>query len=130
MIEVYTDGATLGNPGIGGAGIYIKDGKQSYQYSISLSTMSNHEAEFHAIIHGLQLCKKHFPNEILSFRTDSKVAADSIERGYTKNKLFQGLLHTINQISSEFPFFFIKWIPEKQNNHADKLAKKAIQHHS
>ncbi|MFZ3577218.1 RNase H family protein [Virgibacillus sp. DJP39] len=126
MIEVYTDGATKGNPGISGAGIYIKADGKRYEHSFPLEEMSNHEAEFHAVIKALEICTEQFPGEILSFRSDSKLVVDVIEKDLTKNQTFLPLLIKIREKSSHFPYFFIKWIPEKSNNHADKLARKAI----
>ncbi|MGJ9457580.1 RNase H family protein [Oceanobacillus sp. CF4.6] len=126
MIIVYTDGASSGNPGWSGAGVYIQAGGSNYEYSFPLGMLSNHEAEFHAIIKALEICKESFPNEILSFRSDSKVVVDVIEKDVTKNKLFHPLLEIIRENYSAFPYFFIKWIPEKQNLHADVLARKAI----
>ncbi|WP_174616393.1 reverse transcriptase-like protein [Virgibacillus ihumii] len=127
MIEVYTDGASSGDPGISGAGIYIKAAGQTYEYSIPLGKMSNHEAEFLAIVNALEICLIQFPDEILSFRSDSKLAVDTIEKDFTKNERFLPLLEKIRAASDDFPYFFIKWIPEKQNGQADKLARKAIQ---
>lgn len=126
MIIVYTDGASKGNPGLSGAGIYILVEGKSYEYSFPLGMLSNHEAEFHAIIKALKICKESFPNEILSFRSDSKAVVDVIENDFTKNKSFLPLLEEIRKNAFDFPYFFIKWIPEKQNHHADLLAKKAI----
>ncbi|PAV28606.1 ribonuclease HI [Virgibacillus profundi] len=126
MIEVYTDGASSGNPGLSGAGIYIKTGGRTHEYSFPLGILSNHEAEFHAVIKALGICRRHFPAEILSFRSDSRVVVDVIEKGYTKNKTFLPLLEKINEEADHFPHFFIKWIPEKKNGNADKLARKAI----
>ncbi|SES76127.1 ribonuclease HI [Salinibacillus kushneri] len=126
MIEVYTDGAARGNPGPAGAGIYIKAQGTNYEYSYSLASLSNHEAEFIAVIRALEICQEKFPDEILSFRSDSKIVVDVIEADFTKNKTFLPLLQEIREKSSLFPYFFIKWIPEKQNKHADELARKAI----
>lgn len=126
MIEIYTDGSSDGNPGISGAGIYIKDGKKSYEYSIPLGFMSNHEAEFQAVIQALKICKQHFPNNILSFRTDSKAVVNLVEKKHTKNKIFRPLLDQIIHDLDHFTLFFIKWIPAKDNIHADRLAKKAL----
>ncbi|MFC4557759.1 RNase H family protein [Virgibacillus kekensis] len=126
MIEIYTDGASSGNPGPSGAGIYIKSASEKYEYSFPLGEMSNHEAEFHAILKALEVCKKQFPGEILSFRSDSKVAVDVIEKESTKNQTFQPLLEKILTEASNFPYFFIKWIPEKNNGHADRLAREGI----
>lgn len=127
MIEVYTDGASAGNPGISGAGIYIKSNNQTFEYSIPLGHMTNHEAEFYAVIHALKICIKFFPHEVLSFRTDSNVVVNLVEKNFTKNKMFQPLLEQIHEKTSQFPLFFIKWIPNKENIQADKLAKEALQ---
>ncbi|WP_156291856.1 ribonuclease HI family protein [Oceanobacillus salinisoli] len=127
MIEIYTDGASSGNPGPSGAGIYIKANKKQYEYSFALGELSNHEAEFHAVIKALDICKENFPNEILSFRSDSQIVVNTIDRDYTKNKTFLPLLEKVRELSANFPYVFIKWIPEKQNYHADRLARKAIQ---
>ncbi|WP_077328351.1 ribonuclease HI family protein [Virgibacillus siamensis] len=127
MIEVYTDGASSGDPGISGAGIYIRAAGGTLEYSFPLPEMSNHEAEFQAILKALEICAEQFPGEILSFRSDSKLAVDTIEKDFTKNERFQNVLILIQDAAGDFPHFFIKWIPEKQNAHADKLARMAIQ---
>lgn len=126
MIEVYTDGASVGNPGISGAGIYIKANQKVYEYSFPLGHMSNHEAEFQAVIKALEICKQYFPEDILSFRTDSKVVVHLVEKNFTKNRAFRPLLKQIHVETSQFPLFLIKWIPSKENIHADRLAKAAL----
>ncbi|GGA65590.1 ribonuclease HI family protein [Ornithinibacillus halotolerans] len=129
MIEVYTDGAASGNPGPSGAGIYIKANGQRFEYSIPLHDLTNHEAEFYAVIKALEICENDFPNEILSFRSDSQTVVQIVDNDHTKNKTFLPLLEIIREKSANFPYFFIKWIPEKENGHADRLARKAIQRH-
>lgn len=126
MIEVYTDGASSGNPGVSGAGIYIKANGKVEEYTFPLEILSNHEAEFQAVIKALEICRERFPEEILSFRSDSRVVVDVVEKNFTKNKTFLPLLEKIKEEAASFPFFFIKWIPEKINSHADRLAKEAI----
>ncbi|HLR53862.1 MAG TPA: reverse transcriptase-like protein [Pseudogracilibacillus sp.] len=126
MIEVYTDGASSGDPGPSGAGIYIKANDKTYEYQFPLGLMSNHEAEFAAVHRALTICTEAFPANILSFRTDAKVVVDMIEKGKSKNKTYQTYLDCIFKKSKEFPYFFIKWIPARQNTQADYLAKQAI----
>jgi|SRR5690625_150076 len=127
MIVVFTDGSSSGNPGLSGAGIYIKAEGKIYEYAIPLQKMSNHEAEFQAVLEALKICEKKFPDEILSFQTDAQIVVDTLEKKYTKNSNFQPLFQAISEKTRKFPHFFIKWIPSKQNFHADRLAKKAIQ---
>lgn len=126
MIEVYIDGASKGDPGPSGAGVYIKKGKAQYSYSFPIGILSNHEAEFTALIKALEVCQKDFPDEILSVRSDSKLVVDSLERSATKQERFLPYLRKAEQLSEPFPYFFMKWIPDKQNKHADELARKAI----
>ncbi|HLR67072.1 reverse transcriptase-like protein [Virgibacillus alimentarius] len=126
MIEVYTDGASSGNPGKSGAGVYMKANGNIYEYAIPLGVRSNHEAEFQAVIEALKICQEHFPDEILSFRSDSRIVVDTVEKDFTKNKTFLPLLEEIKKESNSFPYFFIKWISESHNKHADELARKAI----
>ncbi|MBP0724156.1 reverse transcriptase-like protein [Bacillus sp. RG28] len=125
MIEVYIDGASKGNPGPSGAGVFIKGTSEPHFFSIPLPEMSNHEAEFNALIHALTLCieKKY---SIVSFRTDSKVVEETIEKKFTKNTVFKPLLDKALLLIDQFDLFFIKWIPSNLNKVADELARKAI----
>lgn len=129
MIEIYTDGASRGNPGPSGAGIYLKTAEGNEAYAIPLTTMTNHEAEFHAVLEALRICYEQFPGEILSFRSDSKIVVQAMENDYVKNELFQPLLAEIQKLKAAFPYVFIKWIPSNQNSNADRLAKQATLDH-
>lgn len=126
MVTVQTDGATDVKTGQSGAGIYIRENGEYFSYKVPLGEMSNHEAEFHAVIEALKICNKQFSGEILAFQTDSKIVVDSVYKNYAKNGIFQTLLNEINILSEKHPHFFIKWIPGNQNRNADSLAKKAI----
>lgn len=125
MIEVYIDGASAGDPGPSGAGIFIKGNGNAEQYSIPLGVMSNHEAEYHALIKGLEIClEKGF--SIVSFRTDSQLVDRAIEKEYVKNAKYSPLLQEALDLSKKLDLFFMKWIPSSQNSMADSLARKAI----
>lgn len=125
MIEVYIDGATTGNPGRAGAGVFIKNAGNVDHYSIPLGEMTSHEAEFYALIKALEICAdKGFP--VVSFRTDSKVVEESIEKRYAKREPFIRLVNEALRYIDNFDLFFIKWIPSQSNKTADNLAKKAI----
>ncbi len=125
LIEVYIDGATAGNPGLSGAGIFIKGNGQNLHYSIPLGTMTNHEAEYHALIKGLEIClEKNF--SIVSFRTDSQLVDRAIEKEFAKNPDFAPLLGKALELSKQLDLFFMKWIPSSQNKVADELARKAV----
>ncbi|KAA9026067.1 reverse transcriptase-like protein [Niallia endozanthoxylica] len=126
MIEVYFDGASAGNPGPSGAGIFINANGQVERFIIPLPEMSNHEAEFHAFISALEICiKKGY--KTVSFRTDSELVNRAIEKEFVKNKAFAPLLEEALSLTQEFDLFFLKWISSRENKNADELARKAIQ---
>ncbi|WP_227936292.1 reverse transcriptase-like protein [Alkalihalobacillus deserti] len=126
MVDVYIDGASAGDPGPSGAGIFInyKNG-QVENYAIPLTIMSNHEAEYEALIYALDLCLEKGMT-IVSFRTDSKLIDDAIEKRFVKNKKFQPYLEKAIEKIDQFDLFFIKWVPSNQNKNADRLARQAI----
>lgn len=125
MIEVYIDGASAGNPGPSGAGIFIKGNGSVERYSIPLGMMSNHEAEYYALIKGLEICLQN-GYVTVSFRTDSELVNQAMEKEFAKNKQYAPLLERALQLSKQFHLFFIKWIPSNQNKVADELARTAI----
>ena len=125
MIEVYIDGASAGDPGPSGAGIFIKANGEIEHYSIPLGMMSNHEAELHSLIKGLEICiEKGY--RTVSFRTDSQLVDRAVEKQYMKNEKYAPLLDRALLLASQLDLFFLKWIPSKQNRVADELARKAI----
>lgn len=125
LLEVYVDGASAGDPGRSGAGIFIKGHGQAEQYSIPLGVMTNHEAEYHALIKGMEICLKH-GYKVASFRTDSQLVDRAVEKQYVKNNNYTPLLEQVLELSKQFDLFFLKWIPSKENNVADQLARNAI----
>ena len=125
MIEVYIDGASAGNPGPSGAGIFIKINGEVERHSIPLGIMENHEAEYRALIHGLHICiDKGY--KTTSFRTDSQAVNSAVEKEFAKNKKFAPLLSEALTLSQQLDLFFMKWIPSSENKAADELARAAI----
>jgi len=125
MIEVYIDGASAGNPGPSGAGIFIKGHGSAEKYAIPLGSMSNHEAEYHALIHGLKICLENNYRTV-SFRTDSELVDRAVEKRFAKNKTFSPLLEEALVLVDKLDLFFMKWIPSAENKTADELARLAI----
>lgn len=125
MIEVYIDGASAGNPGPSGAGIFIKGHGSSEKYSLPLGIMSNHEAEYYAFIKALEICIEN-DYKIVSFRTDSELVNRAVEKEFAKNIMYAPLLEKALDLSKKFELFFMKWIPSRENKVADELARQAI----
>lgn len=125
MIEVYIDGASAGDPGPSGAGVFIKNNGNVEYYSIPLGTLNNHEAEFYALIKSLEICleKKY---SVVSVRSDSTAVVSAVEKEYARNPKYRQLLQQALHLSAKLDLFFIKWVPSKENKKADELARRAI----
>lgn len=125
MIELYVDGASAGNPGKSGIGIFVKGEGHLIKISESIDPTNNHTAEFLALLRGLEEVKK-LTTGIVSVRSDSQLVVMAVEKRFVKNELFKEILAKIIEIIDLFDFFFIKWIPDSENRAADALAKEAI----
>lgn len=124
MIEVYIDGASAGNPGPSGAGIFINNNGVVERHSIPLGYMENHEAEYHALIKALEICVAS-NYQVVSFRTDSQAINQAIEKKFAKKK-YGVLLYEALKLTDQLELFFVKWIPSIENKSADELARRAI----
>ncbi|MEK3765358.1 MULTISPECIES: ribonuclease HI family protein [unclassified Solibacillus] len=125
MLEVYIDGASAGNPGPSGIGIFIKGEGHHIKISEPIGMTNNHIAEFTALIRGLEEALK-IGATFVSMRSDSKIVVSSIEKEYVKNEEFKPFLLEALALIEQFDLYFIKWIPDKENKAADALAREAI----
>lgn len=123
MLEIFIDGASAGNPGPSGIGVFIKGEGHQLKISEPVGMMDNHTAEFHALIKGLSEAIR-LKSSLVSVRSDSKIVVASIEKRYAKHyaELVEEAVNLIDQLD----LFFIKWIPDEQNKAADALARAAI----
>ena len=125
MLEVYIDAATAGNHGKSGIGIFIKGEGHLLKFSEPIEPMTNNEAEFVALVRGLQEAVKLNPS-LVSLRSDSKVVVSSVDKRYVKNEAFKPHLETALALIDSLPLCFIKWVPDVDNRAADALAREAI----
>jgi len=78
MIELFTDGASSGNPGPGGFGIILRSGNHYKELSAGYRKTTNNRMELLAVIVGLETIKK--PNQVIRIYSDSKYVIDAIEK--------------------------------------------------
>ena len=78
MIELYTDGASSGNPGPGGYGAILRSGKHYKELSAGYRKTTNNRMELLAVIEGLESIKK-TGQEVMVY-SDSKYIIDSVEK--------------------------------------------------
>lgn len=78
MIEIFTDGASSGNPGPGGFGVILRSGNHYKEISAGFRKTTNNRMELLAAITGLEAIKS-LDQEVLIY-SDSKYVIDSIEK--------------------------------------------------
>lgn len=125
MIELYVDGASAGNPGKSGIGIFIKGEGHAIKLSEKIEPTDNHSAEFQALLRGMEETSK-LTTGMVSARSDSQIVVMAVEKQFVKNESHKEYLKKILAIANTFDFFFIKWIPDVENRAADSLAREAI----
>jgi len=136
-IEIYTDGACLGNPGRGGYGAILMYKHHKKEISGSEKETTNNRMELRAVIEGLKSLKK--SSEVIIY-TDSKYVMDGImkwisnwkkngwrtaDRKPVKNSdLWQDLEIEVEKHKIEWV-----WVKGHAGNHfnelVDELARKA-----
>lgn len=126
MVEVWTDGASLGNPGDAGAGIVMLYGGRRLEVSRYLGEGTNNIAELAAIRIALELMKS--KSRPVRIHTDSSYAIGVLSKGW-KAKKNPELVGEIKSLLADFvQVEFVKveghaGLPE--NERADKLAGMA-----
>lgn len=134
MIELYSDGAAIGNPGPGGFGIVLKFKNHRKELSAGFKYTTNNRMELLGVIVGLEAIKK---NKLkVKIYSDSKYVIDSInlkwvfkwQKNGFKNKANQDLwqrflkVHILNQ----HEFIWVKGHANNaENNRCDELALAA-----
>ena len=77
MVNIYTDGASSGNPGPGGYGVILRSGEHYKELSQGYRKTTNNRMELLAVIKGLEALKA--PQQVTIY-SDSKYVIDPIEK--------------------------------------------------
>ncbi len=80
MVEIYTDGACKGNPGLGGWGALLRAGELEKELCGGEANTTNNRMEMMAVIEGLKALKR--PAQVVVF-TDSKYVQMGISEWIT-----------------------------------------------
>ena len=98
MIELYVDGASAGNPGKSGIGIFIKGEGHKMKISEPIEPTNNHTAEFLALLRGHEEVAK-LTTGIVSARSDSQLVVMAVEKEFVKNEAYKEYLAKILEIA-------------------------------
>ncbi|QNL22260.1 ribonuclease HI [Hyphobacterium sp. CCMP332] len=136
VIEIFTDGASSGNPGPGGFGIVLRFGDKVKEHSEGFQKTTNNRMELLAVIRALEMLKRNdLPVHIYS---DSKYVIDAITKGWVfgwQKKNFKGKKNPDLWMKylKLHPMFKLKYFWVKghaghpENERCDELAVRASQ---
>jgi ribonuclease HI len=82
QVIMYTDGGALDNPGPGGYGVVIIDGKHQQELSRGYRLTTNNRMELLACIVGLRALKP--PRDVILY-SDSSYVVNGVTKGWAKN---------------------------------------------
>ena len=126
MIRIWTDGACRGNPGPGGAGVFVvlEDGGRGAM-AWSLGETTNNRAELEAVRLGLQQCAQ-WRRERVEVYTDSRNVIGWLT-GEFRVKANRELVAAVREEMAFFKSVSFSWVPGHSggwgNERADLLAQ-------
>ena len=127
-IIINVDGASRGNPGPAAIGAILKDetGNVLGRVSRALGVTTNNQAEYQAIIAGLEKAVAAGASQV-RVKSDSKLVVEQINGRYKiKNTALRPLYQRVVQLAGSIERFSIVYVPREQNAEADALANKAL----
>jgi len=131
-IKIFTDGGARGNPGPAAIGIVIKDANDRVlkEYAEYLGKLTNNQAEYQALIKGLELAKALKPQEINCY-LDSELLVKQMKQEYrVRDKDLQPLFIRVWNLALGFKKVTYQHISRSLNNEADKLLNWELDKHS
>lgn len=93
-VEIFTDGACLGNPGAGGYGVILRYGGKEKELSEGFKDTTNNRMELLAAITGLKSLKEKCS---VTIYTDSQYLKNGIENGWAKKWRANGWMRNKNE---------------------------------
>ncbi len=131
-LRLFTDGAARGNPGPAGLGLVIEDsaGQRLWGGCRFIGTATNNQAEYLALIEGLQRVGEWRPDK-LEVYLDSLLVVEQMRGHYRVKAVELKPLHRQAQaLLAGFSDASIAHVRRENNRGADAMANKAIDEYS
>ena len=124
---LFFDGASRGNPGMSGAGWLIVRGKEKVEGAEYLGKKTNNQAEYTALIRGLEeIVKRKWTKEV-KIRGDSELIMKQLKGEYqVRSEKIKPLYKKTVKLLQKIEKWECKHIKREKNKEADRLANKGI----
>jgi ribonuclease HI len=127
-VSLYCDGASRGNPGPSGAGVVLLDEKdeQFFELSRYLDSGTNNEAEYRALVRGLEAAADLGVKRMQIF-LDSELVVKQLNGKYkVRSPRLRSLFDQAVSRLQQFDDYAIFHVGRELNQQADRLANEAI----
>ncbi len=127
-LQVFTDGASKGNPGKASIGVSVLDAGQEIE-SISkfIGTQTNNFAEYTALIEALKLLAEKYSGSEIEVFADSELMIKQLNGVYkVKNANIKPLYEAIRKLLPSFSAVSFTHVRREFNKRADELANLAL----
>ena len=126
-VILYVDGAAdLHTKTAGIGGVFYRNGDELFSFSKFIGSATNNEAEYSALIKGLEESLRLNISNIEIF-ADSELVVKQINGEYkVKNERMQRLHHKATGLLSKFISWSLNHISREKNSVADKLSKDGM----
>ena len=125
--KLYTDGGARGNPGPAGiGGVLYKDDKLLDSFSSFIGQGTNNQAEYLAILKGVELALKHNIDTLACY-LDSELVVKQLKKEYkVKNEELAKIFIKIYNLTLKLKKITFFHIRREKNKKADALVNKAL----
>ncbi|MBI3115464.1 MAG: ribonuclease HI family protein [Candidatus Kerfeldbacteria bacterium] len=126
-LTLYSDGGARGNPGPAGAGAVLREGgKTVAALKRSLGEATNNQAEYQALLMGLEEAKRLGATQVACF-LDSELVVKQLNRQYKmKNQELGVWFVKVHNLCQEFDRVTFTHVPREENTAADRLVNEAL----
>lgn len=124
---MFTDGGARGNPGPAAIGVIIKhNDKIVRELGIFLGEKTNNEAEYTALITGLETCKEIGVTD-LTCKLDSELVVKQVNGEYkVKEARLKEMWAKVKKLQTSFKNIAFVHVLRNQNKEADALVNKTL----
>jgi ribonuclease HI len=128
--QIYSDGASRGNPGPSGIGaVILKDGKVLHEIAKYIGETTNNVAEYEALLAALDYCVKHKLSPVEIMADSELIIRQLLGRYKVKHPNIIPLYQRAKDYLVHLEVSGFKHVPREQNKHADRLSNEGIDKH-
>ncbi len=126
---LHSDGGARGNPGPAGIGAVLKMGEKEYLFKKYIGETTNNQAEYQALLLGLEKAKDHGATEVECY-LDSELVVKQMKREYkVKDKDLAVQFVKVWNLTAKFKKVTFHHVRREQNKLADQLVNEALDEH-